>query len=101
MMSNTLSETMKNTTGFTVPLWFKDCPEMPKHSPLRENLNVDVCVVGAGIGGIILILTYQTFYLGLTTAYLLAKKANKSVAILEAREICSGETGRTTAHLVT
>src|SRR5665811_518442 len=46
-----------------------------------------VCIVGAGIAG-------------LTTAYLLGR-AGKSVAVLDDGSIISGETERTTAHLVT
>ncbi|MGZ9097574.1 MAG: FAD-dependent oxidoreductase [Micavibrio sp.] len=53
--------------------------------PLRNNISVDVCVVGAGIAG-------------LTTAYLLQKEG-KDVAVIEAWELGAGETGRTTAHL--
>jgi len=81
-----VKEVMKITSGVTLPVWFKDVPSMPRFPRLQENLNVDVCVVGGGIAG-------------LTTALLLAKKAKKSVALLEDGEICSGETGRTTAHL--
>lgn len=58
---------------------------MPPARPLREDAQADVCVVGAGIAG-------------LTTAYLLAQEG-KSVAVLEAGSIGSGESGRTTAHL--
>lgn len=62
-----------------------DTQPMPDYSRLTENIEADVCVVGGGIAG-------------LTTAYLLSKEG-KSVALLEAYEICSGETGHTTAHL--
>jgi glycine/D-amino acid oxidase-like deaminating enzyme/nitrite reductase/ring-hydroxylating ferredoxin subunit len=53
---------------------------------LQGNEEADVCVVGAGIAG-------------LTTAYLLTR-ARRSVIVLEDGEIGSGETSRTTAHLV-
>jgi len=53
--------------------------------PLSNDLQVDVCVIGAGIAG-------------LTTAYFLAR-AGKSVAVLEDGLIGSGMTGYTTAHL--
>jgi glycine/D-amino acid oxidase-like deaminating enzyme/nitrite reductase/ring-hydroxylating ferredoxin subunit len=49
------------------------------------NLDVDVCVIGAGISGV-------------TTAYLLSK-AGRSVALIDDREPGAGETGMTTAHL--
>ena len=54
-------------------------------SQLEKNINVDVCVVGAGIAGV-------------TTAYMLAQEG-KSVAVVEAWSLASGETGRTTAHV--
>jgi len=51
---------------------------------LEQDAAADVCVVGGGIAG-------------LTAAYLLAKEG-KSVVLIEANDIGSGETGRTTAH---
>ncbi|MGE5411275.1 MAG: FAD-dependent oxidoreductase [Clostridiales bacterium] len=53
---------------------------------LNEDLSVNTVIVGGGIAGI-------------TTAYLLAKQG-RSVALLEDGYLASGETGRTTAHLV-
>lgn len=52
---------------------------------LTEDVEVDVCVIGAGITG-------------LTTAYLLAREG-LSVRVLDQGRICSGESGRTTGHL--
>jgi glycine/D-amino acid oxidase-like deaminating enzyme/nitrite reductase/ring-hydroxylating ferredoxin subunit len=52
---------------------------------LSGELQADVCVIGGGIAG-------------LTTAYLLSLEGQR-VVLLEARELGSGETGRTTAHL--
>lgn len=52
---------------------------------LTDNMDADVCVVGAGIAG-------------LTVAYLLGREGKK-VVVLDDGEIGSGETGRTTAHL--
>lgn len=60
---------------------------MPKFNPLSSHLNVDVCIIGGGIAG-------------LTTAYLLLKEGKK-VCVLEAFELASGQTARTTAHFVT
>jgi len=57
----------------------------PEFSKLSENVSADVCVVGAGIAG-------------LMTAYTLSREG-LSVVVIEDGEIGSGETGRTTAHL--
>ena len=54
-------------------------------APLTDNASVDVVVVGAGVAG-------------LTTAYLLGREG-KSVVVVDAGPILSGETERTTAHL--
>ncbi|MBA9077472.1 FAD-dependent oxidoreductase [Rufibacter quisquiliarum] len=75
---------MKNNTGTTLSLWQSGIA-MPATPTLSDNLTTDVCVVGAGIAG-------------LTTAYLLTREGKK-VVVLEAGEVCGGETSRTTAHL--
>jgi glycine/D-amino acid oxidase-like deaminating enzyme/nitrite reductase/ring-hydroxylating ferredoxin subunit len=59
--------------------------ELPTFNELKEDLTVDVAIVGAGITGI-------------TAAYLLAKEGVK-VALLEAGGILNGTTGHTTAKL--
>lgn len=61
--------------------------KMPKFSSLAKDEYVDVCIVGGGIAG-------------LTTAYLLMKQGFK-VCVLEAFDLASGQTGKTTAHFVT
>jgi glycine/D-amino acid oxidase-like deaminating enzyme/nitrite reductase/ring-hydroxylating ferredoxin subunit len=53
--------------------------------PLTENIETDICIVGAGISGISL-------------AYELVKRG-KEVVLLEARDVLAGETGRTSGHL--
>src|SRR5207244_3005551 len=58
---------------------------MPECAPLRENVHVDVCVIGGGIAG-------------LSTAYHLCQ-AGKSVAVLDDVPLASGMTGMTTGHL--
>ncbi|WP_165243517.1 FAD-dependent oxidoreductase [Paludisphaera soli] len=58
---------------------------IPVRKPLGEDLEVDVCVVGAGIAG-------------MSTAYMLAREG-KSVVVLDDGPIGGGETQRTTAHL--
>ena len=72
--------------GQTRSVWM-DSAMLPLFPPLASDAEADVCIVGAGIAG-------------LTTAYLLAK-AGKSVIVLDDGSIVSGETERTTAHLVT
>jgi len=67
-----------------VSLWSATSKE-PSIPALDENINADVCIVGAGIAG-------------MTTAYLLAREG-KSVVILDKGQIGSGETTHTTAHL--
>lgn len=52
--------------------------------PLDRSIEVDVCVIGAGMAGI-------------TTAYLLAKEGKK-VCVLESHHVGSGQTSKTTAH---
>jgi glycine/D-amino acid oxidase-like deaminating enzyme/nitrite reductase/ring-hydroxylating ferredoxin subunit len=64
-------------------LWM-DSVRMPHFSPLQETTGAEVCVIGGGIAG-------------LTTAYLLAQEGC-DVILVEAGELGSGETGRTTAH---
>lgn len=73
-------------SGESVSIWINTEP-MPKFTKLQNNISTDVCVVGGGIAG-------------LTTAYLLIKEG-KSVCVLEDFELGSGQTGRTTANLVT
>jgi glycine/D-amino acid oxidase-like deaminating enzyme/nitrite reductase/ring-hydroxylating ferredoxin subunit len=58
---------------------------IPPFDSLRNDLHVDVVIVGAGITGI-------------TAALLLAEKGRR-VALLEKETLASGETGNTTAHI--
>ncbi|WP_017811088.1 MULTISPECIES: FAD-dependent oxidoreductase [Paenibacillus] len=59
--------------------------ELPSFPPLREELDVEIAVVGAGITGI-------------TAAYLLAKEG-KQVALFDAGKVLDGTTGYTTAKV--
>ena len=65
-------------------IW-KDKAEEVSFSPLREDMTVDVAIVGGGITG-------------LTAAYILSR-AGKKVAVLEARKIGEGSTGSSTGNL--
>ena len=58
---------------------------LPRFAALDGDRQVDVAVIGAGITGI-------------TTALLL-KRQGRRVAVIEAAEVGSGETSRTSAHL--
>ena len=71
------------TNGSSLPLWLITGP-MQSYPSLTGSVQADVCVIGGGIAG-------------LTTTYLLTK-AGKRVVLLEAGELASGESGRTTAH---
>lgn len=85
--SQTLNEEgMAQEDQQSVAPWFATA-DLPDCAALDGDQTVDVCVIGAGIAG-------------LTAAYLLAN-AGKSVAVIEARTVGAGQTGRTTAHLTT
>ncbi len=58
---------------------------LPRFAALDGDRQVDVAVIGAGITGI-------------TTAWLLQRRGRR-VAVIEAAEVGSGETSRTSAHL--
>jgi glycine/D-amino acid oxidase-like deaminating enzyme len=75
---------MLSRYGKTESLWLKE-EEVPRFSRLESNIQCEVCIVGGGIAG-------------LMTAYLLCREG-RDVVVLEAGNICGGETGRTTAHL--
>jgi len=77
---------MKKSNDQSTSIWMDTVPASPESS-LTEDVNADVCVVGAGIAG-------------MTTAYLLAREG-KSVVVLDDGPVGGGMTGRTTAHLVT
>ena len=70
--------------NYTNSVWSEATPA-PPYEPLAGNVAVDVAVVGGGITGI--------------TAALLLARAGRRVAVIEARRIGKGETGKTTAHL--
>lgn len=75
-----------NPSGNTTSVWMEVPP--PREFPsLSQNLDCDVCIIGAG-------------FAGLSTAYMLAE-AGKKVVILEKFPQCAqGESSRTTAQLV-
>lgn len=75
---------MRTETCETASVWAATAT-MPPQPELTEDVDADVCIVGAGIAG-------------LTTAYLLAR-AGKKVVVLDDGPIAGGQTQRTTAHL--
>ncbi|KAL8679573.1 MAG: hypothetical protein Q9186_004167 [Xanthomendoza sp. 1 TL-2023] len=76
-----------DTSGETDPVWIHTEPysKRPQFEPLTENFKTDVCVVGSGIAGISV--SYELIQRGV------------NVIMLEARDIMSGESGRTSGHL--
>lgn len=78
-----------DTSGETEPVWIHTEPysKRPQFKKLHQDLKTDVCIIGAGIAGI-------------STAYELVRQGVK-VVLIEAREVLSGETGRTSGHLST
>jgi glycine/D-amino acid oxidase-like deaminating enzyme/nitrite reductase/ring-hydroxylating ferredoxin subunit len=71
-------------SGHTTSLWHATIGELTR-TPLLEDARADVCVVGAGMAGMM-------------TAYRLTR-AGRQVIVVDDGPIGGGETGRTTAHL--
>ncbi|MDT7604993.1 MAG: hypothetical protein QOF61_2990, partial [Acidobacteriota bacterium] len=76
---------MKTDNGASTSVWMATA-DTPREGRLAEDLDADVCIVGAGIAG-------------MTTAYLLAREGRR-VVVLDDGAIAGGETCRTTAHIV-
>ncbi len=70
----------------TTPSWIAGSG-LPTAAPLPATRRTEVCVVGAGIAGLV-------------TAYLLAREG-RAVVVLEQGAVAGGETHRSTAQLVT
>jgi glycine/D-amino acid oxidase-like deaminating enzyme/nitrite reductase/ring-hydroxylating ferredoxin subunit len=75
---------MSTDSGRTRSVWMATC-ELPSFPPLEGDARASVCVVGAGIAGMM-------------TAYLLLR-AGRDVIVIDDGPIGGGETGRTTAHI--
>lgn len=77
------------TSGYSETIWYEQIPKPLKFDKLKQNISsaesIDIAIVGGGIAG-------------LSTAYLLSKSGQK-VILFEDGYVCSGETGRTTAHI--
>ena len=74
-----------NPSGFTTSVWMGISPAK-EYPALTQNIQCDVCVIGAGIAG-------------LTTAYQLAKAGKRVIVIEKYRQVSQGETSRSTAQL--
>jgi glycine/D-amino acid oxidase-like deaminating enzyme/nitrite reductase/ring-hydroxylating ferredoxin subunit len=85
-MNTTNNKNEKITAGTHIPYWIESTPAI-EFDKLSSDSEVDVVIVGGGIAGV-------------TIAYCLSE-SGKRVALVEDGHIGSGETGRTTAHLVT
>src|SRR6185503_19340708 len=75
---------MHTADGQSVSVWMRDSHD-PETDPLTENIETDLCVVGAGIAG-------------LSVAHEMAREGWR-VAVLDDGRIGGGQTQRTTAHL--
>lgn len=74
------------TSGARISCWYKDVQPFATEPLGNRQLKADVCVIGGGLAGV-------------SSAYMLQREG-KSVVLLEDGFIGSGETGRTTAHLM-
>lgn len=66
------------------PYWLASI-NRPDYAPLKEDINVDVAIIGGGLVGI--------------TSALLLKDQGLKVAVIEANKIAGGTTGHTTAKI--
>jgi glycine/D-amino acid oxidase-like deaminating enzyme/nitrite reductase/ring-hydroxylating ferredoxin subunit len=73
------------TSGTNISIWL-DTIEQKQFETLNNDIDTDILVIGGGIAGI-------------STAYCLTK-AGRQVVLIEDGLLYSGETGRTTAHVV-
>jgi glycine/D-amino acid oxidase-like deaminating enzyme/nitrite reductase/ring-hydroxylating ferredoxin subunit len=76
-----------STSGASDSVWIHKDPyeNRPHFRTLQQDAETDICIVGAGIAGI-------------SAAYELVARGHE-VILVEAREVLSGETGRTSGHL--
>jgi glycine/D-amino acid oxidase-like deaminating enzyme/nitrite reductase/ring-hydroxylating ferredoxin subunit len=75
---------MPSLSGKHISYWIDSTPTT-NFPALSNNLSVDVAIVGAGIAGI--------------TAATLLKRAGKTIAVIESRQISQGVSGHTTAKV--
>ncbi|CCC14850.1 hypothetical protein SMACR_07575 [Sordaria macrospora] len=84
---NTQPYRSMQSSGAAEPVWTHKLPwsKIPEFPSLDKDLETDIAIIGAGIAGI-------------STAYELVKRG-KQVTLVEARNVLSGESGRTSGHL--
>lgn len=87
LSSHNNEESGKLSAGKNISCWFDQDVHTRLFPELNINKDTDVVIVGGGLAG-------------LTTAYCLTQ-TGKKVIVIEDGFIGSGETGRTTAHIVT
>jgi glycine/D-amino acid oxidase-like deaminating enzyme/nitrite reductase/ring-hydroxylating ferredoxin subunit len=75
---------MPNLSGKHISYWIDSTPTF-NFPTLSNDISVDVAIVGAGISGV--------------TAARLLKRAGKTVAVIESRQISTGVSGHTTAKV--
>jgi len=86
MKTNHTPKDGKLTSGSHISYWTDSATLPDDFKSLNANLETDVVIVGGGIAGV-------------SVAYCLLK-AGKKIVLIDDGFIGSGETGRTTAHLV-
>lgn len=69
---------------FTESIWSQSC-EIAARSPLQENIETEIAVIGAGLAGVLIAQRLQ--------------QAGKKVIVLEAERIAGGQTKNTTAKI--
>jgi len=75
---------LKNQVEVTPSIW-KSTKKTLTFKPLSEDIDTEVCIIGAGISGLL-------------AGYYLSKEGKK-VVIIDDNEVAGGETERTTAHI--
>jgi glycine/D-amino acid oxidase-like deaminating enzyme/nitrite reductase/ring-hydroxylating ferredoxin subunit len=83
-MDNSKLNNLDVFSSYHEPYWLASV-DRPEYAPLKEDLNVDVAIVGGGLVGI--------------TSALLLKNKGLNVAVIESTKIANGTTGHTTAKI--
>lgn len=76
---------LTNSLPTSPEAYWRESTSLPSFSPLQEDIQADICIVGAGITGI-------------TAAYQLAQDGYR-VVLMDADQILNGTTGHTTAKI--